>query len=229
MSPRKLQANRANAQKSTGPRTEEGKAVVSLNSVTHGLRARRAVMLIEDREDFRQLCKDLFDEFQPMTPTEAHLVETIAVNQWKLGRMEAVISCTNLQSVYIHLAFKNQNKYRTERGTIEMPDFTMHKPEQVILPMLQSIQRSQSQIEKDYYRALAALEHMQNLRSQRMPKPVEEAEPAPAKPKVMTAGAGGWMIEIEAQPAQPIAKRRRFGTTWVSGAGASACQPPDTV
>ena len=218
MSPRKLEANRQNARKSTGPRTEEGKAAVSLNSVTHGLRARRAVMLLEDRADFQQLCKDLFEEFQPMTPTEAHLVETIAVNQWKLGRMEAVISCTNLQSVYMHLAFKNANQYRTEKGTIRMPDFTTYKPERVILPMLHSIQRSQSQIEKDYYRALAALEHMQNLRRQRMPKPeaqpIAKPEPVEEKPKVMTAGAGGWMIEIEPVD-KPLATRRRFGNTWV--------------
>jgi len=41
ISARKLAANRANAQKSTGPRTERGKAISRFNAVTHGLLARR--------------------------------------------------------------------------------------------------------------------------------------------------------------------------------------------
>ena len=44
----KLEANRRNAQKSTGPRTEAGKKRSSLNAVTHGLRAETLVLLDED-------------------------------------------------------------------------------------------------------------------------------------------------------------------------------------
>ena len=45
-------ANRLNAQKSTGPRTAEGKAVVSQNAVKHGLLARQAVIVGEDPGEF---------------------------------------------------------------------------------------------------------------------------------------------------------------------------------
>ncbi len=47
-----VSANRKNAQKSTGPRTPEGKAVVSENAVKHGLSARKVVIHGEDRAEF---------------------------------------------------------------------------------------------------------------------------------------------------------------------------------
>ena len=47
-----IKANRENAKKSTGPRTEEGKARVSLNALKHGLLARDAVLPSEDPAEF---------------------------------------------------------------------------------------------------------------------------------------------------------------------------------
>ncbi len=46
------QANRANSQKSTGPRTPEGKAKVAQNALKHGLLAKQAVVVGEDTDDF---------------------------------------------------------------------------------------------------------------------------------------------------------------------------------
>ncbi len=48
-----VQANRANAQKSTGPQTPEGKAIVSRNAITHGLLARAGVIPGEEVHEFQ--------------------------------------------------------------------------------------------------------------------------------------------------------------------------------
>ena len=56
----KLEANRANAQHSTGPRTPEGKAKVSRNPVKHGLTSKDVILRSdEDREEFTELREDL--------------------------------------------------------------------------------------------------------------------------------------------------------------------------
>src|SRR5215469_2019445 len=85
---KQIEANRRNALKSTGPRTPEGKAVVSLNALKHGLRARRVVLPGENVEEFHQLCDDLEAEWQPQSRSEQFYVEQMAVSQWKLTRLE---------------------------------------------------------------------------------------------------------------------------------------------
>jgi len=47
-----INANQQNAQKSTGPQTDEGKAVVSQNAVKHGLFAAETVITVEDPADY---------------------------------------------------------------------------------------------------------------------------------------------------------------------------------
>src|SRR5579864_4934288 len=81
-------ANRRNSQKSTGSKTPEGKAAVSLNALRHGLRARSVVLPLEDRNEFDRLCDDLEVEWHPQSRTEQFYVEQMAVSQWKLIRME---------------------------------------------------------------------------------------------------------------------------------------------
>jgi hypothetical protein len=88
-SEKQIAANRRNALKSTGPKTPEGKAVVRLNALRHGLRARTVVLPGEKAEDFHQLCAGLEAEWQPQSCTEQLLVEQMAVAQWKLARVDA--------------------------------------------------------------------------------------------------------------------------------------------
>jgi hypothetical protein len=85
---KQFEANRRNAQKSTGPKTSEGKAAVSMNALRHGLRARTVVLPGENREEFTQLCDDLEIEWHPQSRTEQFYLEQMAVSQWKLTRME---------------------------------------------------------------------------------------------------------------------------------------------
>ena len=86
MTEAQINANRENAQKSTGPRTAEGKNASSRNRLLHGLRANKHILLDEDPEDFLLLLHDHWDRFQPVGPAEETLVLRIANGQWRLGR-----------------------------------------------------------------------------------------------------------------------------------------------
>ena len=70
----------------TGPRTPEGKAISSANSLKHGLASGRLVIPGEDREDFEALLNDLVAEHAPATPTEEMLVQQIAQSWWLMHR-----------------------------------------------------------------------------------------------------------------------------------------------
>jgi hypothetical protein len=79
--------NRANAQHSTGPRSEAGKQRSALNALTHGLTARTAVLPSEDPAAFEQHHRQFENEYRPATPTETQLVHELADTSWRLNRI----------------------------------------------------------------------------------------------------------------------------------------------
>jgi len=84
--PAQIRANRANAQLSTGPRSEAGRQITRFNALKHGLAAKELVIPGEDPAALDALRADLIAEHQPAGPTEALLVEELAVCWWRLQR-----------------------------------------------------------------------------------------------------------------------------------------------
>jgi len=83
-----IRANRANAKKSTGPKTTAGKEKVRFNSLVHGLRAESTVIPGEDQDKFNQHLERLTAFWMPCDDRERSMVEQIAVTQWKLARID---------------------------------------------------------------------------------------------------------------------------------------------
>jgi hypothetical protein len=83
----KIEANRANAQKSTGPRTAEGKAKSSRNSTVHAFTSESPLLPDEDPADLQALCDAYFADLRPDGQAEEDLVERIAVAQYRLRRV----------------------------------------------------------------------------------------------------------------------------------------------
>jgi len=90
----KAEANRRNAQKSTGPKTPEGKRAVRLNALRHGLRSEQILLPGEDKVALRELDEHLRAELDPHGELERLLVDRIVAGYWRLrrlGRVEAGI------------------------------------------------------------------------------------------------------------------------------------------
>jgi len=84
--------NKANAQKSTGPASDEGKHRSSKNNLKHGRRAAAlcnfvpphgAVFCNQDRQHFFRLHENLITKYKPCDPTEALVVKNIALAEWR--------------------------------------------------------------------------------------------------------------------------------------------------
>jgi hypothetical protein len=71
---------------STGPRTDAGKAVSSMNSLKHGLTAKTVVLPGENKADFDALHHQLIEEHAPIGALETELVAEIAACLWRLQR-----------------------------------------------------------------------------------------------------------------------------------------------
>src|SRR5579885_870897 len=85
----KLAANRANAQKSTGPATPQGKTRSSRNSFKHGLYSKQLVVGAEEAAALDELKSNLRAEHQPVNETEGILVNELAEQFWRLRRARA--------------------------------------------------------------------------------------------------------------------------------------------
>jgi hypothetical protein len=81
---KQIAANRRNALKSTGPRTDRGKAFTRLNSLRHGLRAQPGILSAESLNELSQIRSQFFQSFQPQNPEQVRLVARMACARWQL-------------------------------------------------------------------------------------------------------------------------------------------------
>ena len=83
-------ANQANAQKSTGPITPDGKARSSRNSFRHGLCAKNILIGPEERDDFDHMTQGYRFELDPDGPVEQTLFSEIVGAAWQLTRVQSM-------------------------------------------------------------------------------------------------------------------------------------------
>jgi len=120
-SEKQIEANRRNAQLSTGPRTDEGKTAVAQNACKHGIRA-IAFHLEHQSEFFDDLFAELTVEFQPQTLSERIYVERMALVHEQLMYLERFKTTAlfdrdnNAEKSYDHLALYWQAQERLERA-----------------------------------------------------------------------------------------------------------------
>jgi hypothetical protein len=225
ISQNKLEANRRNAQLSTGPTSPEGRKAVSRNAVSHGLRARNVVTVAERPAEFERLCADLESEWDPQTHAERFLVEQMAVIQWKLGRWEAVESAAMLQSTTVCLAFHNFEEYKTEDGMVRIPD-TMDKREERVTRTFDRHTQFICRLERSWYKALETLQHLQDRRER---KSRGKQHPAPAPIELPIAAAAGTAVAAAAH-AVAIDTTPDFSAPSQAGQGPSRpVGPPDCI
>ena len=180
MSERQLAANRANAARSTGPRTPEGKARSAQNSRKHGFAsADFGVVRLEDLESLARLREDLISVYQPVNSQELFAIERMAIAQQSIlraARLEAGLFTLSLnealdptpraQQPIVPMAealigdietTRAQNRnYALARG---FQDLT-HQAAAWSLFL-----RYQAQAERQYRRALEEFERLKSLRA----------------------------------------------------------------
>jgi hypothetical protein len=83
-------ANLANAQHSTGPKTEKGKHRTRLNAYRHGLTGQICLLTADEQQAFDQHCTGIRESLQPVGALEIDLAQSIAEDHWRLKRARAI-------------------------------------------------------------------------------------------------------------------------------------------
>ena len=108
---------------STGPRTDAGKAVSSMNSLKHGLTSRKVVLPGENQADFDRLHDQLLSEHAPAGALETELVAEIAACLWRLQRARryesAILETSSFELFVSHTQAKGFETLLRYMGSIE--------------------------------------------------------------------------------------------------------------
>src|SRR5262245_9390379 len=83
----KIEANQRNAELSTGPRTAEGKVIVSRNATRHGIYSNVPVVPGEYPEAWEAHRAGVVDSLAPVGLLEVNLAERAALLLWRLQRL----------------------------------------------------------------------------------------------------------------------------------------------
>src|SRR5689334_21362339 len=116
-SSRQIEANRRNAQVSTGPITEEGKSRSRRNATRHGLTAETVISSLEDAEDYAAFEMSVASDYDAQSAIERELVLRLASALWRLRRATAIE--TGL--------FEFELQHLLEFGTSRRADLNRHK------------------------------------------------------------------------------------------------------
>ena len=103
LSEKRLAANRANAKKSTGPRTPEGKKRSSKNALKHGICSTLSHLPTEDDLAFQTFVSEMPDTLHPKTPLQQPLFDQIVSTRWRLDRLaeaQSHLFTTELQKLH---------------------------------------------------------------------------------------------------------------------------------
>jgi hypothetical protein len=120
---RQIEANRRNALRSTGPKTEDGKRRSRQNAVRHGLTSETVIAALEDIEDYQAFEAAVIADYDARTAVERELVLRLASLLWRIRRATAIetdllqIQAEILEGRRYTLETANEAEHRVLRTT----------------------------------------------------------------------------------------------------------------
>jgi hypothetical protein len=113
---KQIAANRRNAARSTGPKTEAGKAIIARNAVSHGLLSRRTLLVGESKAELTALGKALRARLAPVGEVEALLADQIIASAWRLRHPLEAEAALMDKAGCPDLAFRSYEGHAIERS-----------------------------------------------------------------------------------------------------------------
>lgn len=164
LSPARLAANLANAQKSTGPATDLGKQASSLNRTDHGLTAKHSLLPGENPDEYLTFRERMLRETKAEGPTEEILADRIVDCAWRLRRLGRI------EAEAFRFLYDQDLVGRIEQRAGRVPRPTTRLGANVHYAAthgvsLKNLHRYEVQLERSLYEAITQLRQLQSTRA----------------------------------------------------------------
>jgi len=153
---KQIEANRLNAQKSTGPKTPAGKARSSRNAFIHGLSSQRPTVTIENSAEFNAFANKFMDQYEPLDPSEIFLVRRIACMAWRIQRAQCYETLV-LDNLCCSIPEDDTRTDQDVFSQLLLDDFRNHQT-------LAKLQRYETQLERSILRCMKELRDSRKAR-----------------------------------------------------------------
>ncbi|MFL6416455.1 MAG: hypothetical protein ACJ74Y_12400 [Bryobacteraceae bacterium] len=165
-----IAANRQNAQASTGPKTEAGKAKSSLNAVKTGLTGRTVLLSSDDAAGYEAHVARFFAEYAPVNEQEQGLVQSIADTDWRLLRIPTLeMGIYAVGRLELASNFQEVEDPQARAGLIEAKVFLTYQRQ------LNNLSIQEGRLRRQRDKDLAALQQLQSHRRQQEENNLREA------------------------------------------------------
>jgi hypothetical protein len=164
---KQIDANRLNAQFSTGPRSHEAKARTRLNAKRDGITGQVITLSDEDRPIFETLKTELIDDLAPKTTMELRLANSIAWDTWRLDHLRAVemnmyalgtqnpLTEMECDSPELHTAMSGALTFQRESKKLALMSIYEQRLNRSIHKNLATLRQLQAERKRDYEQDLS--------------------------------------------------------------------------
>ncbi|MBV8708146.1 MAG: hypothetical protein JO028_13240 [Acidobacteriaceae bacterium] len=190
-----INANRANAQLSSGPTSAGGKAKCSLNAVKTGLTGRTVLLPSEDAEAYETHLLQYLERFAPIGERETELVQSLADTQWRLNRIPG------LEFGLFALGRKRYAElFEEETDTqvsVALLDAHILMTE---AKHFKNLHLQESRLRRQYRQDVEELRALQGERKQKQEEEEKQASIAQRRPVALAASANGFEFTNAKKP-----------------------------
>jgi hypothetical protein len=145
IAPARLSANRANAQLSTGPKSETGKAISSKNGLKTALTGRTVLLPGDDADRYERHLNQYKKAYQPVGEREFELVQSLADTTWRLDRIPGLEPLARSASLRMctYLAYERPLR------NLNLQEMRLHRLREKLIAEVKQLQKEREQKEKD--------------------------------------------------------------------------------
>ena len=168
---KQIEANRKNAQRSTGPATAAAKAAVRFNALKSGIDAASIIIPGEDPEKLKTLAAEFAESWRPADPREREMVDQLLDDAWRLRRLRAAETQIWTRSIEARRTCQSHRPHTEFGDAFDGYSDTLSR-----------LQRLVTSIKRSYHQTSVDLERLQAARLQAATTALLEPEPPPVEP-----------------------------------------------